>query len=58
MPVCVLFVSSRSGIGFNSNAGVITDHSQSMKDIDSYFESLLYVKDPGHRKLVLIYRMG
>ena len=34
IPVCVLFVSSRSGIVFNSNAGAITDHSQSAKDID------------------------
>ena len=37
MPVCVLFVSSRSGIVFNSSAGAITDHSQSAKDIDPYF---------------------
>ena len=44
MPVCVLFVSSRSGIVFNSSAGVITDHSQSAKDIDPYFKSQLYVE--------------
>ena len=48
MPVCVLFVSSRSGIVFNPNAGAITDHSQSAKDIDPYFKSQLYVEDPGH----------
>ena len=49
MPVCVLFVSSRSSIVFNSSAGAITDHSQSAKDIDPYFKSQLYVEDPGHR---------
>ena len=41
MPVCVLFVSSRSGIVFNPNAGAITDQSQSAKDIDQYFKSPL-----------------
>ena len=50
-------MSSRSGIVLNSGAGAITDHSQSAKDIDPYFKSQLYVKDPGHRKPVLIYRM-
>ena len=54
MPACVLFVSSRSGIVFNPNAGAITDHSQSAMDIDPYFKFELYVKDPGHRKPVLI----
>ena len=54
MPVCVLFVSSRSGVVFNASAGTITDHSQSAKDIDPYFKSQLYVEDPGHRKPVLI----
>ena len=58
MPVFVLFVSSWSGIVFNSNAGAITDHSQSAKDIDPYFKSQLYVKDPGHRKPVLILPNG
>ena len=46
MPVCVLFVSSRSGI------------SQSAKDVDPYFNPQFYVEDPGHRKPVLIYRMS
>ena len=46
MSVCVLFVSSRSGTVFNPNAGAITDHSQSAKDIDPYFKSQLYVEDP------------
>ena len=54
MPVCLLFVSSRSGIVFNPNAGAITDHKQSAKDIDPYFKSQLYVEDPGHLKPVLI----
>ena len=56
--VCVLFVSSRSGIDFNSSAGAITDHSQSTKDIDSYFESQLYAEDPDHRNPVLILPNG
>ena len=58
MPECVLFVSNRSGIVFNPSASALTDHSQSAKDIDSYFKSQLYVKDAGHRKPVFIYRMG
>ena len=58
MPVCVLFVSSRSGIIFNPSAGAITDHSQSAKDIDQYFKSRLYVEDPGPRKPVLILPNG
>ena len=55
MPVCVLFVSSRSDIVFNPNAGAITDHSQSAKNIDLYFKSMFYVEYPGHRKRVLIF---
>ena len=51
-------VSSRSGIVFNSNAGAITDYSQSAKDIDPYFKSQLYVEDPGNRKPVLILPNG
>ena len=58
MPGCVLFVSRRSGIVFNPSAGAITDHSQSAKDIYTYFKSQLYVEDPGHRKLVLILPNG
>ena len=49
MPVCVMFVSSRSGIVFNPSADAITDHSQSAKDIDPYFKSQFYVEYPGHR---------
>ena len=49
MPVCVLFVSSRSGIVFNPSAGAIIDHIQSAKDIDPYFKSQLYVEDTGHQ---------
>ena len=58
MPVCVLFISSSSGIVFNPSTGAISDHSQSAKDIDPYFKSQLYVEDPGHRKPVSFYRMG
>ena len=58
MPVGVLFVSSRSGIVFNPSAGAITNHNQSAKDIDPYFKSQLYMKDPGHRKPVLILPNG
>ena len=58
MPVCVLCVSSRSGIVFNSSAGAITDHSQSAKDIDPYFKSQINVKDPSYRKAVLILPNG
>ena len=58
MPVCVLFVSNRLGIVFNTKAGAMTDHSQSAKDIGPYFKSLLYVEDPSHRKPVLILPNG
>ena len=58
MPVCVLFVSSRSGIVFNLSADAITDDKQSAKDIDSYFNSQIYVEDPGYRKPVLILPNG
>ena len=54
MLVCVLFVSSRSRIVFNLSTGAIIDHGQSAKDIDPYFKSKLYVKDPSHRKPVPI----
>ena len=56
--LCVLFVSSRSGIVFNPSAGAITGHSQSAKDIDPYFKSQLYMKNPSHRKPVLILPNG
>ena len=55
MPVCVPFVSSRSGIVFNPGAGAIIDHSQSAKDIDTYL-SPNSMEDPGHRKPLLIFR--
>ena len=48
MSVCILFVSTRSGVVFNTSAGTITDHSQSANDIDPYFKSQLYVEDPGY----------
>ena len=54
MPVCILFVSSMSGIIFNSSAGANTDHCQSAKNIDLYFKFQLYVEDPGHQKPVVL----
>ena len=48
MPLCVLFVSSRSGVVSNPSAGAIADDRQSAKDIDLYFKSQLYVEDLGH----------
>ena len=48
MPLCVLFVSIRSGIVFNPSADAVTDHSQSAKDIDPYFKSELYSEYHGH----------
>ena len=46
MPVCVLFVSSRSGIVFNTKVGAITDHSQSakadLKDTNSTHTGIAY----------------
>ena len=58
MPVCVLFVSSRSDIGFNPSAVAITDYSQSAKDKDLYFKSKIYVEDTDYRKPVLILPSG
>ena len=58
MAVCVLFVSSRSDIVFKPSADVITEHTQSAKDIDTYFKSQRYVEDTGHRKPVLILPNG
>ena len=54
MSVCVLFLSSMSDIVFNPSASAFTDHSQSAKNIDPYFKSQLYAKDPGHRNPVRI----
>ena len=39
---------------FYPSAGAIPDHSQLAKDIVPYFKSQLHVKDPSHRKPVLI----
>ena len=58
MPVCVLFVSSRSDVVFNPSAGAITYQSQLAKDIDPYFKSQLYAEDPDRRKPVLILPNG
>ena len=57
MSLCVLFVSSTSGIVFNPSTSVITGHSQSAKDIYPFFKSQL-CGDPGHRKPVLISANG
>ena len=38
-------MSTTLGIILNPSAGAITDHSQSAKDIDSYFKSQLYVEE-------------
>ena len=54
MLVCVQFVSSRSGVVFNPSVDAITDHSQSAKDIYSYFKSQLYAEEMGHRTPILI----
>ena len=56
MPMCVLFVSSMSGI--NPSASAITEYSQSAKNIDPYFKSQLHVEDPGQRKPVPILPNG
>ena len=58
MLVCVLFVSSRSGVIFNPSAGAVTNHSQSVKDIELGFKIQVYVKDPGHRKPIRILPNG
>ena len=58
MPMCILFMSSMSGIVFNPSAGAITGHRQSAKETDLYFKSLLYVEDPGRRKPVLFLPNG
>ena len=58
MPVCVLFVSSGSGIVFNQGAGAITDHSQSSNDIDPYFKSQFDVEDPHRSVSLLIIRLS
>ena len=54
MPVYVLFVSGTSGIFFIPSAGAITDHNQSLNDIDPNFNSQLHVENPGQQKPVYI----
>ena len=54
--VCVLFVSSTSGVFFNPSA--TTDPSQPVKDTDPYLKSQLYVEDLVHQKPVLILPNG
>ena len=56
MPMCVLFVSSTSGIVFNPSAVAITNHSQPAKGVNPYFKFQLYVKKTESR--YTFYRMG
>ena len=58
MGVCILFMSSTWDIVINTCADAITDHSQSAKNIDPYYNSQLYLTYPGHRKPVLILPNG
>ena len=50
---CIIFDQHICSI-FNSSIGGITEHSRSVKDMDPYFKSYLYVEDSGHQKPVLI----
>ena len=52
-PCVYCLCSSRSDIVFNRSACAITDHSQSVKDIDPYFKSQLNVENDCHQKLML-----
>ena len=54
----VCCVSSRSGIVYNPSAGVITDHSQTAKDIDSYFKFSSMWRTQATESRYSFYRMG
>ena len=56
IPVCMCCLCL--GIVSNQSADAFTDHSQSAKDIDPYFQFQLYAEDHGRRKLVLILPSG
>ena len=56
--MCVLLVSSRSGIVYNPSADAITDHSQSAKDVDPYFKSQIYVENLVTESRYSFYRKG
>ena len=58
MPVCVLFVSNRSGIVFNPRAGAITDDCQSAKDIDQYFSLSSMCRTPATESRYSLDRLG
>ena len=61
MPMCILIVSRTSGIIFSPNTNAIIDHSQLMKDIDSYVKSILSpssVQGPATISRYSFYRMG
>ena len=55
MPVCVLFVSSTSNIGFKPECKCNHSHNQSAKDIDQYFKTELNAEDslPPKSELIL-----
>ena len=56
---CVYCLCLADRVSFSTQAPVQSlTHSQSAKDIDPYFKFQLYMKDPGHRKKVLIFPNG
>ena len=57
MPVCALFVTSRSGIVFNQSASAITDHNQSAKDIDRIFSPSSMRRTPAAESRYAFYRI-
>ena len=57
MPVCVLFVSSRSGIVFNSSAGQALTIANQQRT-STHILSPSSVENPGHRRPVLILPNG
>ena len=56
--VRAMFLSSTLAIIFIQSACAITEHSQSGKNIVSFFKSQLCVEDPGLRTPVLILPNG
>ena len=58
MPMCVLFVSSRSDIVVNTSSDAITDHNQSAKDIDPYLSPSSIWRTPATESRYSFYRMG
>ena len=58
IPICLLFVSSTSGIVFNPSAGAITADSQSSKDTDPYLSSSSTCRTPATESRYSFYRTG